>query len=83
MGCAIQLGTIKPGPDGAQTCKGVYTSFGQTSGPCDMEGGGISLPGSALVAGVFQGIAEFASGIFSDAPIIINQAPQAEKPDKD
>lgn len=82
VGCAFHAGTITPESEGAQTCKGIYTSFGQTSGPCSMEGGGISLPGSALVSGAFKAASAFASGMFGSTPITINQA-QAPLPDKD
>ena len=78
MGCAFHAGTITPKSEGAQTCKDVYISFGNTVGPCGMEGGGISLPGSALVAGVFEAAGKFASGMFGNAPIVINHtAPSA------
>ena len=83
VGCAFHAGTIQPDSAGDQTCKGIYTSFGQTTGPCDMEGGGISLPGASLVGEVVKGISAAAAGIFGGAPIIIQQVAPPAPPDKD
>ncbi len=72
LGCSTFAGTIDPGKEAtAQECSGVYVSLGNTTGPCGLKGGGISLPGAELVGRVFEAVAGSVMAFLGRAPIVI------------
>ena len=65
-GCAFHAGRIQP-----NDCGCVYVSVGDAGGPCGLEGASISLPGVALLGGVFDVVKDTAMGLLGRAPIRI------------
>ena len=56
-------------------------SLGSARGPCEVEGGEISVPGATLIGGVLQGIAGITGSLLGNSPIVITHESPAPSPD--
>jgi len=75
-GCAINMGKTT-----TDKCTGVYASVGNTTGPCGMAGGVISVPGAGLVVGVFSAVSDAVMGFFGSAPVVIQHQDSETAPE--
>jgi hypothetical protein len=74
-GCAVNMGKTT-----TDECKGVYVSVGDTTGPCGMKGGIISVPGAGLVGGVFKYVSDAVLGFFGSPPVVIQHNDSQSEP---
>ncbi len=74
-GCAVQMGKITPGSEIAdQKCAGIYLSFGETTGPCGMQGGAISAPGAGLIGAALKAVGDLAGSVLGRNTVVIQPA---------
>jgi len=75
FGCGVHAGKVTP-----DECTGVYVSLGDTTGPCGLDGGTISLPGATVVGGIFQAAGDAAMALLGRAPIQIEHVDASSRP---
>jgi len=78
-GCASFAGRTES-ETGAKTT-GIWTSFGNTTGPSGLQGGGISLPGASMVSGALKAVSEATMALLGRAPIVIQHTESAKEVD--
>jgi len=74
FGCQMHMGSINVAE---QECKGIYWQVGDTTGPCDMNGGVISPPGASLIGGAGEGLVQATLSLFGREPIVIEHRTEA------
>ncbi len=79
LGCAGFAGKVGSADVASEAeCAGIYFSLGDVLGPCGIEGGGISLPGAAMVGGVVKAVGDAVLSLLGRAPIVITHEVTAE-----
>jgi len=74
LGCTMVIGVTNE-----DELKGAMVTVGNTKGG-GMEGSAISLPGAALIGGVFKGLGEITASLLGNAPIVITHEAPASVP---